>query len=83
MAGVQAAHDWFGKLPFETVFEPAIYFAEEGFCLSADLADWITKGKGVLSQLSETKRVFTKENGEFYAEGDWFRQPSWLRPCER
>src|SRR5262249_48021711 len=30
-AGVQAAHDRFGKLPFASLFEPAIYLAEKGF----------------------------------------------------
>src|SRR5262245_30783152 len=31
MAGVQAAHDRFGKLPRKTVFEPARTMAEQGF----------------------------------------------------
>ncbi len=75
MAGVQAAHDRFGKLPFEAVFKPAIDLAEEGFRFSARLGDWIAEGQEALSHLPETKAIFTKENGEFYAEGDWFRQP--------
>ncbi len=29
-AGVQAAHDRFGKLPFASLFDPAIYLAEKG-----------------------------------------------------
>ncbi len=31
MAGVQAAHDRFGQLPFASLFDPSIYFAEEVF----------------------------------------------------
>src|SRR5262245_29063636 len=30
-AGVQAAHSRFGKLPFASLFDPAIYLAEKGF----------------------------------------------------
>jgi gamma-glutamyltranspeptidase/glutathione hydrolase len=75
MAGVGAAHDRFGKLPFEALFQPAIYFAKEGFRLDPFRAGLIESQKRVLSRLPETRRIFTKENGEFYTEGDWFRQP--------
>jgi gamma-glutamyltranspeptidase/glutathione hydrolase len=76
MAGVQAAHDRFGKLSFEALFEPAIYFAQEGFRVSASLADRITTNRSVLSRFPETRHIFTKENGEPYGKGDWFRQPA-------
>src|SRR5215813_4107799 len=39
-AGVQAAHGWFGKLPFASLFEPAIYLAEKGFVVDPVLG-WI------------------------------------------
>jgi len=78
MAGVQAAHDRFGKLPLAALFEPAIYFAEEGFFLDVGTLMWIdpfnTREK-VLARLPDTKKIFTKENGEFLGEGDLFRQP--------
>ncbi len=35
MAGVAAVYDRFGVLPFDALFEPPIYFAEQGFHLDA------------------------------------------------
>ena len=74
MAGAQAGHDRFGKLPWATLFEPTIYFAENGIPVDAYLASVIESNKDVLSRLSETKAVFTDEDGEFLQAGDTFRQ---------
>jgi gamma-glutamyltranspeptidase/glutathione hydrolase len=74
-AGVQAAHDRFGKLRFASLFEPAIYLAEKGVVVDAALGFFINSQKGVLTRLPETKRIFTKENGELYKTGDLFKQP--------
>src|SRR5215510_12141290 len=74
-AGVQAAHDRFGKLPFASLFDPAIYLAEKGFVVDPVLSAWINMRKDVLSRLPETKRVFAKQDGEFYKAGDHFKQP--------
>src|SRR6185503_20510682 len=57
MAGVQAAHDRFGKLPFQRVFAPAIAMAENGEVVSPVMAWWIDHKKSVLSRLPETKRI--------------------------
>lgn len=74
-AGVQAAHDRFGKLPFASLFEPAIYLAEKGFVIDLELGGQINSERRVLTRLPETKRIFTKENGELYKAGDHFKQP--------
>src|SRR5262247_2866758 len=74
-AGVQAAHSRFGKLPFASLFDPAIYLAEKGFVVYPALNYWINMRKDVLSRLPETKRVFTRQDGEFYKAGDLFKQP--------
>ncbi|HEV2663799.1 MAG TPA: gamma-glutamyltransferase [Blastocatellia bacterium] len=74
-AGVQSAHDRFGKLPFASLFDPAIYLAEKGFVVDPVLNAWINMRKDVLSRLPETKQVFTKQDGEFYRAGDLFKQP--------
>ncbi len=75
MAGVQAAHDRFGKLPFDKLFEPAIYFAENGFEIESLLGYRITKREDIITRLPEIREVFTKENGDFYKEGELFKQP--------
>jgi len=76
MAGVQAAHDRFGKLPFDRIFQPAVYFAEEGIPITPRLGRWMEARKAILSRVPETKAVFTRADGEFYAEGDVFTQPA-------
>src|SRR5207249_3460003 len=76
MAGVEAAHARFGKMPFQSLFEPAIYLAEEGFEVDGVDAWRLQYRKDVLSRLAATRAVFTKEDGEFYQLGDQFRQPA-------
>ena len=75
MAGVQAAHDRFGKLPRQEVFAPAIAIAKQGFKVSPLLARFLQARKAVLSRLPATRRIFTKEGDTFYAEGEHFLQP--------
>ncbi len=74
-AGVQAAHDRFGKVPFERLFRKAIEIAEKGEEMSAVMQWWIDSKKSVLSRYPETKKIFTRTDGKFLAKGDWFRQP--------
>jgi gamma-glutamyltranspeptidase/glutathione hydrolase len=74
-AGVQAAHDRFGKLPFASLFDSAIYLAQNGFVIDQEIGKQISLQKRFITRLPETKRVFTKENGEVYKEGDFFKQP--------
>jgi gamma-glutamyltranspeptidase/glutathione hydrolase len=76
MAGVEAAHTRFGKLPFARIVQPAIALAEKGEPVSPSMAWWINSKKSVLSRLPETKQIFTKPDGKFYGEGDLFRQPA-------
>jgi len=75
MAGVQAAHDRFGKVTFKRLFDQAIAMAENGELVSPVMEWWINSKKSVLSRLPETKRIFTRADGKFYAKGDLFRQP--------
>jgi gamma-glutamyltranspeptidase/glutathione hydrolase len=75
MAGVQALHDRFGKLPFASLFVPAIWLAENGFTVGPLVGNQIVRQKDYITRLPETKRIFAKENGELYRIGDLFRQP--------
>lgn len=75
MAGFEAAHQRFGILPFATLLQPAIYFAETGFPLDARLARRIQTRRERLSQLSVASRMFRRPDGEFLQEGDTLKQP--------
>jgi gamma-glutamyltranspeptidase / glutathione hydrolase len=75
MAGVEAAHTRFGRLPFRVLFEPAIPFAEEGIELPPFLERWVRDSRDVLGRLPETRGIFTGPDGEWYAAGDRVRQP--------
>ena len=75
MAGVQALHDRFGKLPFSALFDPAIWIAENGVPVGSVVSFWISSQKNFITRLPETKRVFTKPDGELYKYGELFRQP--------
>ena len=63
MAGVQAAHDRFGKLAFSRLFEPAISMAADGEKVGAVMEWWIDSKKGVLGRYPETKKIFTRSDG--------------------
>jgi gamma-glutamyltranspeptidase/glutathione hydrolase len=78
IAGLEAAHRRFGKLPFASLFEPAIFLADEGFEIRY-IARAIRYRKDVLGRLAGTRDIFTGENGEFYQEGEHFRQPELAR----
>ena len=76
MAGVQATHERFGKLPWAALFESSIYLARLGVPVDSYLHYVIEYNIDVLSRLPDTKRVFTKDNGQFYRRGDIFPQPA-------
>jgi gamma-glutamyltranspeptidase/glutathione hydrolase len=77
MAGVQAAHDRFGRLSRAEIFAPAIDIAENGFPLTSWMIDNIRNHWHVLGALPEGRKIFLKRNyGLFrnYEAGDIFKQ---------
>lgn len=79
MKGVEAAHRRFGRLPFATIFEPAIHVAEQGMPVTAKLADQFTMRAADLARLPATREVFLKPDGSTYRQGETFRQPALAR----
>jgi len=75
MAGVQAAHDRFGRLPFEELFQPAIFFAENGFELHPGHRMLLESRRDVVTRLPEGQGIFLREDGELYEPGELFTQP--------
>ncbi|MFV1988563.1 MAG: gamma-glutamyltransferase, partial [Gemmatimonadota bacterium] len=75
MAGLGAAHERFGRLPWAEIVEPAIHFAEEGFEIDARREQLIDARFEPITRFPEGRAIFLKDDGTPYREGDWFRQP--------
>lgn len=76
MAGVESAHARFGRLPFASLFTPAIHFADQGVVLTEDMAQAMKKRADVLTRFPEGRDIFTKTSSALYEAGDLFRQPA-------
>lgn len=63
-----------GKLSWAQLVEPARRLAANGFTVTYSLSRSLRNSKDYLSNYAETKRIYLK-NGNFYNEGELFRQP--------
>jgi gamma-glutamyltranspeptidase/glutathione hydrolase len=75
MKGVEAAHKRFGRLPFASLFTPAIAVAEKGMPVTPMLAEQFAYRAADLARLPETRETFLKPDGSPYRQGETFRQP--------
>ena len=80
VAGMVYAERKYGKLGLPRVMAPAIKLASEGFELSAEEAHELTDSD--LSRFAESRRIFQR-NGNFYKEGETFKQPELARTLQR
>jgi gamma-glutamyltranspeptidase/glutathione hydrolase len=80
VAGLIEAERRFGKLSLQQVMAPAIKFAENGYVLGREEAAMLHDP--VLSRFPESRRIFQR-NGNFYQEGETFRQPELARTLTR
>jgi gamma-glutamyltranspeptidase/glutathione hydrolase len=81
--GMIRALQRYGNLPLETVMEPAIRLARDGYPLSWKLADELNSRRDDLSKFSSSRKYFTKANGEPYHEGELFIQEDLAATLER
>jgi gamma-glutamyltranspeptidase/glutathione hydrolase len=63
-----------GKLTWSQLVEPARRLAANGFTVTHSLARSLQSSDEYLSKYAETKRIYLR-NGNFYREGELFRQP--------
>lgn len=75
MKGVEAAHAWFGRLPFAALFGPAIELAEDGVPVTSTLDMALSMRGEELARLPETRETMLKPDGSRYGAGETFRQP--------
>ena len=74
VSGWMALSKRFGKLPFATLFEPAIRYAEEGFLIAPLTAELWKRGPKRYGKQAEWMRVFTID-GRTPAPGERMRFP--------
>jgi gamma-glutamyltranspeptidase / glutathione hydrolase len=67
-------HDRFGKLAWAELFQPAIYYAENGVPVPEMIHDYWTGAEGWISGNAESRRVFLPD-GHAPATGQIFRNP--------
>ena len=80
VAGLVAAQKKWGKLKLQKVMEPAILLAKVGFPLAyEDAQDFKEKH---LTAFSTSAKIFQR-NGDFYKQGENFRQPELAKTLER
>lgn len=74
MAGFEALHQRFGTLPFADLFQPAIYYAENGVTLSGHLAGFFVLRQPFFAKTEEGKAFYRQAGGEMPKAGDRFVQ---------
>ena len=74
VAGWNALHERFGRIPWKDLFQPAIFFAQQGYPVPELIHDFWEESKDDLKQDSESRRVFLP-GGKAPAIGEIFRNP--------
>ncbi|KAA6463003.1 gamma-glutamyltransferase [Acidobacteria bacterium AB60] len=80
VAGMAYAEKKYGKLGLARVMAPAIALASDGFVLTAEEAEELHDPD--LSRFPDSNRIFQR-SGNYYKEGDTFKQPELARTLER
>jgi gamma-glutamyltranspeptidase / glutathione hydrolase len=72
--GWAKAHERFGRLPWKSLFTPAIYYAENGYQVSEIIRDFWAIARNRLNQTAEAQRVFLPK-GKVPEVGEKFSNP--------
>jgi gamma-glutamyltranspeptidase / glutathione hydrolase len=80
VAGMVYAEKEYGKLTLGQVMAPAIKLARDGYRLAWQDAHDLRDEE--LAKFSESRRIFQR-NGDYYTQGEIFRQPELARTLER
>ncbi|TFG94033.1 MAG: hypothetical protein E4H13_15425, partial [Calditrichales bacterium] len=73
----------FGRLPLQTVIQPAIDLAKNGIVINPEYQQAFNKYGKHFRSYPGTAQHFLKENGDFYSEGERFFQPVLARTLEK
>jgi gamma-glutamyltranspeptidase/glutathione hydrolase len=71
-------HDRWGKLPWRELFQPAVFYAKNGFPVAEIIHDWWDESHDGLLTNPESRRVFLP-GGKVPETGEMFRNPDVAR----
>lgn len=74
MAGIEAMHGKFGVLPFKSLFEPAIWYAENDVTITNPLASYFQQREKILSRTESGRRFLHQASGSRPKKGQRFVQ---------
>ena len=78
VAVLEMVHKRYGRLPWATLFEPAIRLAEKGFPVAKKLASELRENPQ-MAQMPDVKRYLYKPDGTPIAQGDILKNPELAR----
>lgn len=81
--GMTQAWEQYGSLPWKTLVEPSIRLAREGFPLGWQEANGLNRSKERFSNYEGSRKIFVKNDGTPWKEGDLFQQEDLARTLER
>ncbi len=82
VAGMYLALQKYGTMKWSDVIQPAIKLARDGFVVSHSLSQSLKNSAKLLSGFPESNRIFLR-NGNYYEEGEIFKQPELAATLER
>lgn len=80
--GLELASQKYGRRKWSEVVMPAAKLAKNGFPTGYNLATSLKNSTRLLGRFPESKRVFLRD-GDFYEEGETFKQPELAKVLER
>lgn len=74
MAGIEAMHRRFGRLPFTQLFQPAIWYAQNGVTVTPVESAWFQRYRKTLSRTPEGRQFLHQAGNDLPRTGDRFVQ---------
>jgi gamma-glutamyltranspeptidase / glutathione hydrolase len=79
MAGIEAIHKRFGKLPFDELFRPAIWYSTQGVKITPLLRYFLSMQRETLARTEEGRRFLHQAGNDMPNVGDRFIQADLAR----
>jgi oxamate amidohydrolase len=80
--GWRMMHEKYGRLPWQDLFDEAIFYAREGVPIARSLSDWLAEDQDVFEKYESSGRIFMP-GGKRLREGQKLTQADLARSLER